>query len=121
MIQEQQQQNAPLHAEVQKCLVAAPPVAREGTMQPNPSRFIPKMMESDDVEAYLTAFEHTAKREGRPDDSWADLVGPFLLGPSQQAYLDLPTAQLKEYAVLKKEILARDGYCLAARAQRFHD
>ncbi|KAK9542077.1 hypothetical protein VZT92_002072 [Zoarces viviparus] len=114
MIQEQRQQNAFLHAEVQKCMAAAPPALREGTVQPNPSRFIPKMTESDDIEAYLTAFERTAKREGWPDDSWADLVGPFLLGPAQQAYLDLTTDQAKDYAVLKKEILARYGYSLAA-------
>jgi len=53
------------------------------------------MMESD-VGAYLTAFERTAKREGWPNVAWADLAEPFLLGPAQQAYLDLPTAQLKE-------------------------
>ncbi|KAK5901327.1 hypothetical protein CgunFtcFv8_026212 [Champsocephalus gunnari] len=79
------------------------------------------MTESDEIEAYLTAFERTAEREGWPRDSWADLVGPFLLGPAQQAYFDLPPDQAKVYFVLKREILARYGYSLAARAQRFHD
>lgn len=103
MIQEQRPQNALIHAELQQSRAAAPPTPREGSSQPNPSRFIPKMTESDDIEAYLTAFERTAKREDWPNETWSDLVGPFLLGPAQQAFLDFPVDQAKEYAALKRK------------------
>lgn len=77
--------------------------------------------QSHNTEAYLMAFERTSKREGWPNKTWADLIGPFLVRPAQQAYLDLPMDPDKEYAVLKKGILAMYGYSLAAKAQRFHD
>ena len=38
---------------------------------PNPGRFLLKMTEADDVEAYLLTFARTATREGRFESTWA--------------------------------------------------
>lgn len=73
-------------------------------------------MENVDVEAYFTG-GLLPTREGWSKNTWADLNEPFLTGPSQQAYLDLPP---EVYANLKKETFARHGYCLQARAQTFY-
>ena len=44
----------------------------------NHRQFILKLMEADDIEAYLQAFEGTSVREGRPMEQWASLLAPFL-------------------------------------------
>ena len=46
----------------------------------------------DDVEAYLHVFEQTARREQWPPAEWGGILGPFLTGEAQQAYLHLPGA-----------------------------
>lgn len=84
------------------------------------SQVLQKMTESDDVEAFLLAFERTATREEWPKEKWAGVLAPFLVGDAQKAYYDLSPVQADSYDHLKAEILARAGVTMAVRAQKYH-
>ncbi|KAM9313250.1 TRPM8 channel-associated factor homolog [Gastrophryne carolinensis] len=43
-------------------------------------RVLQKMTPDNDVEAYLTVFQHVAEREQLPVAEWADAIAPFLTG-----------------------------------------
>ncbi|XP_063070441.1 uncharacterized protein LOC134461440 [Engraulis encrasicolus] len=83
------------------------------------SNFISKMGSTDNVEAYLHAFEATATREGWPKVQWVGLLAPFLTGESLNAVRDLPPDKLTDYDALKTEILSRHGLTKYGMAQRF--
>ncbi|KAJ7987881.1 hypothetical protein DPEC_G00331190 [Dallia pectoralis] len=70
---------------------------------PKVSSLIPRLTKEDDIEAYLTAFERTARREAWPVAEWAGLIAPQLTGPAQAAYLDL-REKGEDYPKLKNEI-----------------
>lgn len=107
-ITEQRNQKARLLAQLQTLSAGAPQVTPASG--PNPGRFLLKMTEADDMEAYLLSFARTATWEGRPESTWAGLLGPFLAGEEQQAYFDLSYDQAKGYKVVMAAILARYGY-----------
>ena len=87
---------------------------------PSINNLIPRLSREDDIEAYLVAFERTARREGWPGDEWVGLIAPLLTGPAQAAYYDLCEDADLHYPHLKTEILARYNLTPWARAQRFH-
>ena len=85
------------------------------------SDFIPKMGATDDVEAYLHAFEATATREAWLREQWVGLLAPFLTGESLSAIRDLGPDQATDYDALKTEILSRTSELTKfGMAQRFH-
>jgi hypothetical protein len=84
------------------------------------SDFISKMGATDDVEAFLHAFEATATREAWPRAQWVGLLSPFLTGESLNAVRDLGPDQVTDYDALKTEILSRNGLTKFGMAQRFH-
>ncbi|XP_061092802.1 uncharacterized protein LOC133125102 [Conger conger] len=86
-----------------------------------PRDVLMKMTGDDDVEAYLHVFERAAQREEWPQADWAAILAPFLTGEAQQAYRDMAQADAIDYLKLRKAILARYGFSLPARAQRYHD
>lgn len=88
---------------------------------PTVGHFMPKMTNGDDIEAYLQAFERTAKREKWPPEQWAGLLAPFLIGPAQRAYLDLDSDAAADYGKLTTEILKRYDLSPPIQAQRFHE
>lgn len=51
----------------------------------NASNYLSKMGATDDVEAFLHAFEATATREAWPRDQWVGLLAPFLTGEALNA------------------------------------
>ena len=53
--------------------------------KPKAGDFIPKLGVTDDVEAYLHAFEATAARERWPKTEWVGLLAPFLSGERKGA------------------------------------
>ncbi|KAJ8284145.1 hypothetical protein COCON_G00029950, partial [Conger conger] len=79
------------------------------------------MTADDDVEAYLQVFECAAQREEWPQADWAAILAPFLTGEAQQAYRDMDMADATDYLKLRRAILARYGFSLPARAQRYHE
>ena len=82
--------------------------------------FIAKMGASDEIEAYLHAFEATATRERWPKEQWVGLLAPFLTGEALNAVRDLVPGRAKDYDHLKAEILGRHGLTKFGMAQRFH-
>ena len=93
---------------------------REAKPPRAPSDVLTKLTPEDDVEAYIEVFECTATREDWPVADWASILAPFLSGEAQRACRDLPVADARDFVKLKAAILARHGYSLPARAQRFH-
>ncbi|XP_063080013.1 uncharacterized protein LOC134469917 [Engraulis encrasicolus] len=75
---------------------------------------------TDDVEAYLYAFEATATREGWPKAQWVGLLAPFLTGEALNSVRDLPPDKITDYDALKLEIFSRHGLTKFGMAQRFH-
>ena len=61
-----------------------------------------KLTEADDIEAYLTTFEHLMQAYGVPQEQWAFKLAPQLVGKAQQAYAALNPDDAKDYATLKK-------------------
>ncbi|XP_073804753.1 uncharacterized protein [Danio rerio] len=82
-------------------------------------RFITKLSDLDDIDAYLHTFEVIAERERWPKESWARMLAPFLTGEAQRAYFALETPKNDDYKALKKEILARMGLSNISAAQQF--
>ena len=77
--------------------------------RPKVGESIPKLAETDDVEAYLHAFEATAARERWPKTEWVGLIAPFLSGEALKAFQDVEDSVHQDYDQLKKEILSRHG------------
>ena len=88
---------------------------------PRASHFISKLGVTDDVEAYLHAFEATAAREGWAKTQWVGLVAPFLSGEALKAFRDVEMSVGQDYDKLKEEILSRQGLTKFSLAQRFHE
>ncbi|XP_073787852.1 uncharacterized protein [Danio rerio] len=82
-------------------------------------KFITKLSDLDDIDAYLHTFEVIAERERWPKESWARMLAPFLTGEAQRAYFALETPKNDDYKALKKEILARMGLSNISAAQQF--
>ena len=72
-------------------------MAHEYAVRDAPTSRLTKLGPDDDVEAYLETFERTAQRENWPVEQWAHIVAPFLTGPAQQAYQDLPVETARQY------------------------
>jgi hypothetical protein len=70
---------------------------------------VAKLMEEDDVEAYLTTFERLMEAYGVPRQRWPFKLAPQLTGRVQQAYAGLTPDDAKDYDVLKVAILKRYG------------
>uniref|UniRef100_A0A667XFM0 CCHC-type domain-containing protein n=1 Tax=Myripristis murdjan TaxID=586833 RepID=A0A667XFM0_9TELE len=90
-------------------------------VKPKAGDFIPKLGGTDDVEAYLHAFEATAAREGWPKAQWVGLLAPFLSGEALNAFQDLEADIAQDYDILKDEILSRHGLTKFSMAQRYHN
>ncbi|XP_039632302.1 uncharacterized protein LOC120543332 [Polypterus senegalus] len=61
----------------------------------------------DDIESYLGIFERTATWNQWQQTEWASILAPYLKGPAQRAYYDLPKEEAANYDLLKVEILGR--------------
>ncbi|XP_054841809.1 uncharacterized protein LOC129333892 [Eublepharis macularius] len=90
-----------------------------------PSRGTPfqltKLGETDEIDAYLEAFERTAEAAQWPQAQWAFILGPYLTGEAQAALRALPKEEGADYRALKAAILDRyevtpDSYRLKFRA-----
>lgn len=78
--------------------------------------WVHKMTTTDDPEAFLNAFERTTTVAGWPQDQWASVLIPHLIGPAQQAIGTLFATDLTDYAKVKAAILqalnnSPEGYC----------
>ena len=94
---------------------------RQTRSSPRASDFISKLRVTDDVEAYLHAFEATASREGWAKTQWVGIVAPFLSGQALKAFRDVESSIWQDYDKLKEEILSRQGLTKFSLAQRFQE
>ncbi|KAG2458862.1 BGAL galactosidase, partial [Polypterus senegalus] len=90
--------------------------------RPDPTKLTPPpLVPLTDVEAYLGVFERTATRNEWQRSEWASILAPFLKGPAQRAYYDLPEEEAASYDLLKSEILARYGITPAQQASEWRN
>ncbi|KAK9523782.1 hypothetical protein VZT92_017677 [Zoarces viviparus] len=89
--------------------------------RPRAADFIPKLGVTDDVEAYLHAFEATAAREEWPRRQCVGLLAPFLSGEALKAFQDVEADMAHDYDQLKREILSRQGLTKFSMAQPLHN
>ena len=66
-----------------------------------------KLSESEDVEAFLTAFERAVEAHGVERDKWAVLLAPQLTGKALQAYAAMGNEDAKKYEQVKEAIFRR--------------
>ena len=65
------------------------------------------LTESEDVEAFLTAFERAVEAHGVEKAKWAVLLAPQLTGKALQAYAAMGNTDAKEYEKVKEAIFSR--------------
>lgn len=79
-----------------------------------------KLSTADDIEAYLTTFEHMMRAHDIPEERWVLRLASQLTGKAQQAYAAMDQARAAEYVVVKAAILHRyeiteETYCQRLR------
>lgn len=76
---------------------------------PNPLK-VARLTDEDDLEAYLTSFERTAKLAKWPVPQWTYILGPHLTGPAASVWRTLPMEDVPYYDKLKEALLDRYGF-----------
>ena len=66
-----------------------------------------KLSESEDVEAFLTAFERAVEAHGVDEDKWAVFLAPQLTGKALLAYAAMGNEDAKKYEQVKEAIFRR--------------
>ncbi|XP_051785289.1 uncharacterized protein LOC127528454 [Erpetoichthys calabaricus] len=102
-------------SDTRRRLAAAEAVRPEPARPPLPSMVA--LTADDDIESYLSVFERTASRNQWPRAEWASLLAPYLKGPAQRAYHDLPEEEAAQYDLLKAEIYLRYGVTSGQQAR----
>lgn len=64
---------------------------------------VTKLTEADNIEAYLTTFEHLMQAYEVPQERWAFKLAPQLVGKAQQAYAAINADDAKDYAILRRQ------------------
>lgn len=68
---------------------------------------IPKLEDGDDIEQYLTTFEHLATAYRWPRAEWVDQLVPYLTGKAKGAYVAMDVNESMDYDNFKEAILAK--------------
>ena len=63
-----------------------------------------KLIDTDDIEAYLTTFERAAEAHGVEEEKWSVVLAPQLTGKAQQAFAALSNEDSKSYKKVKEAI-----------------
>ena len=80
---------------------------------------VAKLMDADDVEAYLTTFERQMVAYEVPRRRWTFKLAPQLSGKAQQAYAAMDADKSNDYDKLKEAILLRYDIDQESYRQRF--
>ena len=64
-----------------------------------------RLSESDDIEHFLTTFEHLAQAYNWPPEIWVLNLAPLLTGKAQSAYASMDRERAREYQPVKEAIL----------------
>ena len=83
--------------------------------------WVVQLSEKNDIEAYLTTFEHLTTACGVTKAKWIFKLAPQLTGKAQQAYAALPKDQALNYdsvkvAILRRYDITEETYCQWFRA-----
>ena len=78
-----------------------------------------KLMDNDDIEAYLTTFERQMTAYEVPRGRWVFKLAPQLSGRAQQAYAAMAADESGDYEKVKEAILLRYDIDQESYRQRF--
>ena len=90
-----------------------------GRMETERNVKVAKLMEEDDIEAYLTTFERMMRAYEVKRERWAYKLAPQLSGRAQQAYAAMSAADAGNYEKMKLAILRRYDINEETYRQRF--
>ena len=80
---------------------------------------LPKFIEGQDIEAFLTSFERLATVHKWPKTQWPVRLIPQLSGKALEAYSRMALTESKNYDSIKKAILERYGLNAWAYREKF--
>ena len=80
---------------------------------------VAKLMDNDDIEAYLVTFERLTAAYEVPTSRWAFQLAPELSGKAQQAYAALSGEAASDYKQIKEAILRRYDVNAETYRQKF--
>ena len=66
-----------------------------------------KLLDNEDIDTYLRAFEHLAHSNKWPKESWCQRLAPELTGKAFEVYANLSLDEATDYETLKKAILLK--------------
>ena len=66
-----------------------------------------KLLDNEDIDTYLCAFEHLAHSNKWPKESWCQRLAPELTGKAFEVYANLSLDEATDYETLKKAILLK--------------
>ena len=78
-----------------------------------------RLTEGDDIEAYLTTFEHLMQVDEAEEATWALRLAPQLTGNAQRAYAAMRDSDALDYGKVKAAILKRYNISEETYRQRF--
>ena len=82
---------------------------------------LPKLQESDDIEAYLYTFERHMETYKVEKTYWVAQLAPLLRGMAQKAYISVPRESSNDYQEVKEAILRRYDIGEDTYRQRFSE
>ena len=68
---------------------------------------VPRLVEGEDIEQYLTTFERLATAYRWPREDWAVYLVPYLSGKARSAYVAMDMNDSMDYAKVKEAVLAK--------------
>lgn len=82
---------------------------------------VPRYVEGEDIEQYLTTFERLARAYRWPREDWAVYIVPHLSGKARSAYVAMDINHSMDYARVKKAILEKYEINEEVYRKRFHE
>lgn len=86
-----------------------------------PAIRIPKMTTDDDQEAFSNTLERSARAASWPEEQWAAILIPCLVGPAQQVVDTIPPKDVMDYGKMRDAILQMFNLSPKAYHRHLHE